>query len=212
MNHTVETTMKNPIESSPMKFKRYLCVNALFAGIVIAPQVFGHGGASVQIDTCRIPVAGSNWVHFTAYTPTLTADTEYCKSIPQAGPTNLVFDYENKPLRSMTIQFEVTKEPDAEQVYYQPPQTRKSGTLNAAVDFSRFGEGDYLAHVTLIHEGKQIDAHLPFSVGGGSGVAIAGFAVALLTVLGLLAMFFRIPALRGRLAEMSRYRAKHLDV
>ncbi len=211
MNHKVETPMKKSIESFQIILKRLLCINALLTGFLVTPQVLGHGGASVTIDSCRIPIAGNNWVHFTAYTPTVTADTEYCKSIPQAGPTNLVFDYENKPLRAMSVQFEITKEPEGEQVYYQPPQTRKTGTVNAAI-FGRFGEGDYLAHVTLVNEGQQIDAHLPFSVGGGSGVPIAGLTVALITLLGLLAVFFRAPALRGRFAGVSRFRAKRLDV
>ncbi|MGH8497388.1 MAG: hypothetical protein ACRERV_01035 [Methylococcales bacterium] len=204
--------MKNQIESFQIILKRLLCINALLTGLLIAPAVSGHGGASVKIDSCRIPVAGNNWVHFTAYTPTFTADTEYCNSIPQAGPTNLVFDYENKQLRAITVQFEITKEPEGERVYFQPAQTRKTGTVNAAIDFGRFGEGDYLTHVTLVIEGKQIDAHLPFSVGGASGVSIAGFTIALVTILGLLVVFFRVPALRGRLAGISRFREKRLGV
>ncbi len=204
--------MKSSIKLFQMILKRLLCINALLTGLLIAPPVSAHGGASVKIDSCRIPVAGNNWVHFTAYTPTFSADTEYCKSIPQAGPTNLVFDYENKQLRAMTIQFEITKEPEGQRVYYQPPQTRKTGTFNAAIDFGPFGAGDYLTHVTLISDGKQIDAHLPFSVGGGSGAPIAALTIALLTILGLLAVFFRVPALRGRLAGMSRFRAKRLGV
>lgn len=74
-------------------------------------------------------------MHFTAYTPTLTEDIEYCRSIPQVGPTSLAFDYETKRLRQMAIQFEITRESEGEGVYYQPPQTQKMGTVNAVVDF-----------------------------------------------------------------------------
>ncbi|MGH8550024.1 MAG: hypothetical protein ACRERU_15760 [Methylococcales bacterium] len=155
-----------------MTLNTLLLVNTLIMGVLAAPSTWAHGGVSVTIDSCRIPVAADNWVHFTAYTPSLTEDTEYCDSIPEIGPTNLVFDYENKQLRNMSVQFEITKEPEGNQIYYQPPEVQKTGTVNAAIEFSEFGEGDYLAQVTLINEGKKIDAHLPFSVGGG-GAPIA---------------------------------------
>ncbi|MGH8547442.1 MAG: hypothetical protein ACRERU_02335 [Methylococcales bacterium] len=199
--------MKNQIKSSRMILRRLLFVNTLIIGILAAPSAWTHGGVSVKIDSCRIPVVGDNWVHFSAYTPTLTADTEYCDSIPEIGPTNLVFDYENKQLRNMSVQFEITKEPEGNQIYYQPPEVQETGTVNAAIDFSQFGEGDYLAHVTLMNEGKKIDAHLPFSVGGGAPIAV--LTGSLLAILGLVAVFYYVPVVRGRFSGFQNSREKH---
>ncbi|MCI0667765.1 MAG: hypothetical protein L0Y38_01080 [Methylococcaceae bacterium] len=202
--------MKNQIQSWQMILRRLLFVNTLIVGVLAAPSVWAHGGASVKIDSCRIPVIANHWVHFTAYTPTLTADTEYCESIPEIGPTNLVFDYENKRLRNLSVQFEITKEPEGDQIYYQPPEVQKTGTVNAAIDFSQFGEGDYLAHVSLINEGKKIDAHLPFSVGGGGGTSVAALTGGLFAILGLVAVIYGVPALRGRFAE-ARERVRQIE-
>ena len=79
----------------------------------------------------------------------------------------MVFDYEGKKLRDVFIEFEVTKEPEGTRVYYQPPKQIKTGTVNARIDFSKFGAGDYLAHVTIVHKDEKLDTHLPFSVGIG---------------------------------------------
>lgn len=147
--------------------------------------VWAHGGVSVEIDSCRIPI-GDQWVHFTGYTPTFTADTEYCNAIPDIGQTNLVFDYEGKLLRAMTVEFEITKEPEGTRIYYQEPKTHETGTINAPINFSQYGSGKYLAHVTLVNEGKTIDAHLPFTVGQGSGefpfIPVLGVLLAILGI------------------------------
>ncbi|MGR9045435.1 MAG: hypothetical protein ACU83N_09070 [Gammaproteobacteria bacterium] len=141
---------------------------SLFALLVLSAAVSypvqAHRGASDEIDTCQILV-GFEKVHFTAYTPTFTQNEEYCRSIPNVGPTNLVFDYEGKGLRKISVEFEVTKEPEGTRVFYQEPQKIKTGTVNGTVDFSQFGAGKYLVHVTIVHEGKTLDTHLPFWVG-----------------------------------------------
>jgi hypothetical protein len=79
--------------------------------------------------------------------------------------TNLVFDYEGKSLRNLTVEFEVTKEPEGTRVFYQEPTKIKTGTVNGVVDFSKFGAGNYLAHVAIVHKDKSLDSHIPFSVG-----------------------------------------------
>lgn len=132
---------------------------------ILVPTGFSwaHGGGTgVDVDQCRIPV-GSHWVHFTAYQPQLTGTTEYCDKIPETGPTTLVFDYEGKALRNMTVEFEITKEPEGTRLFYQPPATHSTGTVNATINFT--DPGDYLAHVTLVNEGQKIDAHVPFRIG-----------------------------------------------
>lgn len=134
---------------------------------VIPVSTWAHGGASgVDLDACRIPV-GPHWVHFTAYQPQLTGTTEYCNSIPELGSATLVFDYEGKALRNMTVEFEITKEPQGTRVFYKEPSTYPTGTVNTTINFT--DPGNYLAHVTLVNEGQKVDAHVPFSVGGASG-------------------------------------------
>lgn len=134
----------------------------VLSALIPTSGAWAHGGASVDTDQCRIFV-GPHLVHFTAYQPQLTGTTEYCDAIPELGPSTLVFDYEGKALRAMTVEVEVTKEPEGTRVYYQPPSTHPSGTFNLTINFTE--PSKYLAHVTLINEGQKVDAHVPFKVG-----------------------------------------------
>ncbi len=151
----------------------WLLTLVLATAFLMPSFVYAHRGAVEEIDPCRIRV-GFEKIHFTAYTPTITAGQEYCNVIPNLGPTNLVFDYEGKKLRDVSVEFEVTKEPEGTRVFYQEPKKIKTGTVNGQVDFSQFGAGDYLAHVAIVHEGKKLDTHLPLSVGVG-GDSDSGF-------------------------------------
>lgn len=131
-------------------YHRLLKTVFISAGLVF-PGVSGtshaHGGGSgVYADACRIAV-GPHWVHFTAYQPQLAGTTEYCKAIPEIGPATLVFDYEEKALRRMTVEFEITREPEGVRVYHQPPATHSSGSTHAVVNFQE--PGNYLGHITL---------------------------------------------------------------
>lgn len=150
-------------------FKTIACMSrglSLFCLLFVAlPSIgYAHRGATDEVDACNILV-GHERVHFTAYTPTFSNSKEYCQSIPHLGLTNLVFDYEGKSLRNLTIEFEITKEPEGIRVFYQEPAKIKSGTVNGMVDFSKFGAGNYLVHVAIVHNNKSIDSHIPFSVG-----------------------------------------------
>ncbi|WP_029646338.1 hypothetical protein [Methylomicrobium lacus] len=145
--------------------KLFACLlYALMLAFVLQQPVFAHRGDLDDVDLCRIKI-GNEWIHFAAYTPTLSESKSYCKSIPKLGMTNLVFDYEGKQLRHVSIEFEVTKEPEGTRVYYRPPSTTKTGTVEGSVDFNQFGPGDYQAHVTLIENDQKVDTHIPFSVG-----------------------------------------------
>ncbi len=123
-----------------------------------------HRGARDEIDDCRIKI-GFEKIHFSAYTPSITGSKTYCHEIPGLGETYLVFDYEGKKLRDITLEFEVTKEPNGERVFYQAPQKIKTGNVNSRIDFSQYGAGDYLAHITIVDNDKRQDTHLPFTVG-----------------------------------------------
>lgn len=145
--------------------KSMLALGVLFAS-ALPVTTWAHGGASVDTDQCRIFV-GPHLVHFTAYQPQLTGTAEYCNSIPETGSAVLVFDYEGKALRNMTVEFEITKEPEGTRVYYQEPATHPKGTFNTTINFTV--PGKYLGHVTLVNEGQKVDAHVPFTVGSSGG-------------------------------------------
>jgi hypothetical protein len=169
--------------------------------LLLTPVVWAHGGVSVNVDNCRIPV-DNRWVHFTAYTPEFTQDTEYCKSIPNVGRTNLVFDYESRELRNMTVEFEITKEPEGTRVYHQDPEAHKRGSVNAIVDFNEFGPGKYLAHVTLANAGSKIDAHLPFAVASTGVSSSAIWLVGFITLAGLFVVFRFRPKLNQKISRI----------
>ncbi len=163
-------------------FKSLLpALGLLLAALLPANSAWAHGGASVDTDQCRIFV-GPHLVHFTAYQPQLTGTTEYCDSIPDVGPTTMVFDYEGKALRNMTVEVELTKEPEGSRILYIPPATHSTGTFNTSYNFTE--PGSYLAHVTLINEGQKIDAHVPFKVGTAKNEISASTKIIVVVVLG----------------------------
>jgi hypothetical protein len=161
-----------------------LTFGIIFSAVMTVSVSWAHGGASVDTDQCRIFV-GPHLVHFTAYQPQLAGTTEYCAEIPELGPTTLVFDYEGKALREMTVELEITKEPEGSRVTYIPPSKHPTGTFNTAVNFTE--PSKYLAHVTLLNEGERVDAHIAFKVGtaktGISTNTIIAIVVVLVTAL-----------------------------
>jgi hypothetical protein len=136
----------------------------LMFALILQQPAYAHRGDADDVDPCRIKVS-NEWIHFAAYTPTFSENKSYCRSIPKVGMTNLVFDYEGKQLRHVSIEFEVTKEPEGSRVFYRPPSTSKTGTVEGAVDFGQFGAGNYQVHVTIDGNNEKVDTHIPFSVG-----------------------------------------------
>lgn len=162
-------------------FKSFTLTLAItLASFLPSTQVWAHGGASVDTDQCRIFV-GPHLVHFTAYQPALTGSTEFCGDIPDIGPTTMVFDYEGKALRNMTVEVEFTKEPEGTRILYIPPGTHSTGTFNTSYNFTT--PGKYLAHVTLINEGTKIDAHVPFKIGSAQNEISSSTKIMIVTVL-----------------------------
>ncbi|MGZ8159257.1 MAG: hypothetical protein ACXWT1_18770 [Methylobacter sp.] len=167
--HLLSTLPNNPKNKnnkhSATKISRFWTVlSALFLSVSFSAPSYSHRGALDEIDVCRIRV-GTEKIHFTAYTPTFTQSEGFCRFIPNVGLTNLIFDYEGKKLRDVSIEFEVTKEPEGTRIFYLEPQKTKTGSVKADIDFSKYGAGDYLAHVTIVHDGEKLDTHLPFVVG-----------------------------------------------
>ncbi len=155
--------------------KKGLLALSLLLPSALPMTSWAHGGASVDTDQCRIFV-GPHLVHFTAYQPQLTGTAEYCNSIPETGNAVLVFDYEGKALRNMTVEFEITKEPEGTRIYYQEPGMHPKGTFNTSINF--VVPGKYLGHVTLVNEGQKVDAHVPFTVGStGAGLSTSTYLV-----------------------------------
>ena len=157
-----------------------LALGLLLTTFIPASSVWAHGGASVDTDQCRIFV-GPHLVHFTAYQPQTSGSTEYCGDIPELGNTVMVFDYEGKALRNMTVEVEFTKEPEGTRILYLPPATHSTGTFNTSFNFTT--PGKYLAHVTLINEGQKIDAHVPFKIGSAKREIFSSTNIIIATVL-----------------------------
>jgi hypothetical protein len=157
------------ISSRPNLLLRSLRLFSLFfhlllLAFVLQQPAFAHRGGLDDVDLCRIKF-GNEWIHFASYTPTISENKSYCTSIPKIGMTNLVFDYEGKGLRHVSIEFEVTKEPEGTRVFYRSPSTTKTGTVEGTVDFNQFGPGNYQVHVTVVGNEEKVDKHIPFSVG-----------------------------------------------
>lgn len=146
------------------KKRSLLILSALMLFLGLPSVVHAHRGSSDEADPCRVKI-GDEWLHFSAYTPKFSGSKSFCRSIPKVGMTNLVFDYEGDKLRAVSMEFEVTKEPEGTRVYYRAPDMTKTGTVDGTVDFSQFGPGNYRAHVTLVDQGEKVDTHIPFSVG-----------------------------------------------
>lgn len=173
-----------------------VAVSILASAVLPSSPAWAHGGAgATTTDTCRVQV-GEHWVHFTTYLPMLTGTEEYCTTIPSPGLVNLVFDYEGKALRKMTVEFEVTKEPEGTRMHYQAPNTYPNGTVSAPVNLE---PGKYLAHVTLINEAERIDAHLPFTVltGNESANNQMLFVIGVIALAGLYVLYLSSPAFKA---------------
>ena len=145
---------------------------------------WSHGGASVDTDQCRVQI-GPHLVHFTMYQPQLTGTTEYCNVLPELGEATIVFDYEGKALRNMTVEFEITKEPEGTRIFYQEPSTHPTGTFNAKVNITE--PGKYRTHISLVNEGVKGDEHIAFVAGTNqTGLSRATiFAITVLLIAGL---------------------------
>ncbi len=176
---------------------KILALLTLLAITLPVTPVWAHGGVSVEIDSCRIPV-GDQWVHFTAYTPDKTGDAEFCNTIPDQARANLVFDYEGRKLRKMTVEFEITKEPEGTVIYHQDAASHPTGTVNAVVDFTKHPTGSYLAHVTLINGEERTDAHLPFTVGAVGPSASDSLMMVVMMLGVLVGAYFFVPAVREK--------------
>jgi hypothetical protein len=77
----------------------------------------------------------------------------------------------------MSIEFEVTKEPEGTRVFYKEPSKHKSGTVTLDLPNGVPEPGKYLIHVTLVPDqskmdvrtqGERLDVHMGFTAGTGA--------------------------------------------
>jgi len=157
---------------------------------LFSASLWAHGGAAgTDTDQCKMEIQGE-WVHYTAYQPFKAPGEEYCENIPELNtPTNLVFDYIGTKLRNMMVEFEITKEPEGNRIYFQEATQHKSGTVNATITLKE--KGNYLIHVKLIPEkGEPVDKHISFSAGGGEKASAGSYGLYALVIFALLYILY----------------------
>jgi hypothetical protein len=86
----------------------------------------------------------------------------------------------------MTVGFEITKEPGATRVFYPAAGSARPARSSRDVNFTE--PGDYTARVTLINEGQQYDATVPFSVAEAHAFSTSNLVV-IVTILVALGYF-----------------------
>ncbi len=132
--------------------------------------VWAHGGAAgTDTDQCKFELEPGHWIHYTAYQPKAFPAKDFCGILPKADTMiQLVFDYQDVRYRDMAVEFQVTKEPEGKEVFFQKAAKHKSGTVVLALPDGVPEPGDYLIHVTLVPEkGENLDVHMAFTAGGG---------------------------------------------
>ncbi|PKM13436.1 MAG: hypothetical protein CVV13_01605 [Gammaproteobacteria bacterium HGW-Gammaproteobacteria-3] len=143
-------------------------------GLVFSASLWAHGGAAgTDTDQCKFELEPGHWIHYTAYQPKAYPAEEFCGNIPKAGEmTQLVFDYQDIRYRNMTVEFEVTKEPEGSRVFFQPAAKHKSGTVVLSLPSGVPEAGKYLIHITLVpDQGERLDAHMGFVAGKGQATS-----------------------------------------
>jgi len=143
-------------------------------GLFFSATLWAHGGAAgTDTDQCKFELEPSHWIHYTAYQPVAYSAEEFCGSLPGTNTrTQLVFDYQDMRYRNMTVEFEVTKEPEGTRVFFLPAAKHKAGTVNLDLPNGVPEAGKYLIHITLVpDQGERLDAHMSFKAGGGVAVS-----------------------------------------
>lgn len=143
------------------------------AALFFSAALWAHGGAAgTDTDQCKFELEPSHWIHYTAYQPKSYPAEEFCGKLPGMDTTTqLVFDYQDMRYRNMTVEFEVTKEPEGTRIFFLPAAKHKSGTVNLDLANGVPEAGKYLIHITLVpDQGERLDAHMSFTAGGGQSV------------------------------------------
>lgn len=143
-------------------------------GLLFSASLWAHGGAAgTDTDQCKFELEPGHWLHYTAYQPNAFPAEDFCANIPRANEmTLLVFDYQDMKYRDMSVEFEVTKEPEGTSVFKLPAAKHKKGTVELKLPNGVPEAGKYLIHITLVPDaGDRLDAHMGFKAGGGPAVS-----------------------------------------
>jgi len=162
-------------------------------GLLLSTAVWAHGGAAgTDTDQCKFELEPSHWIHYTAYQPKAFPAEEFCGKLPGSNtPTQLVFDYQDMRYRKMSIEFEVTKEPEGTRVFFLPSKKHSSGTVNLELPNGVPEAGKYLIHITLVpDQGDRLDAHMSFTAGTGAKTSTSNFVLYVVFILGGLYMLY----------------------
>lgn len=142
-------------------------------GLLFSASLWAHGGAAgTDTDQCKFELEPGHWLHYTAYQPNAFPAEDFCANLPRANEaTLLVFDYQDNRYRNMTVEFEVTKEPEGTRVFFMPGAKHSKGTVELKLPNGVPEAGKYLIHITLVpDQGERLDAHMGFKAGGGEAV------------------------------------------
>lgn len=162
-------------------------------GLLFSSTLLAHGGAAgTDTDQCKFELEPDHWIHYTAYQPTSYPGDEFCGSLPSINTTTLlVFDYQDIRYRNMSVEFEVTKEPEGTRIFFQKQRKHKSGTVKLDLANGVSEVGNYLIHITLLQDnGKRLDAHMAFKAGSGKSASMTTLLVYLLIALAVLYVFY----------------------
>ncbi len=143
-------------------------------GLLFSTVLWAHGGAAgTDTDQCKFELEPGHWLHYTAYQPNAFPAEDFCANIPRDKEmTLLVFDYQDMKYRDMSVEFEVTKEPEGTRVFFLPAAKHKKGTVELKLPNGVPEPGKYLIHITLVPDaGERLDAHMGFKAGGGQPVS-----------------------------------------
>jgi hypothetical protein len=158
-----------------MNLKKILAKGIIgLLALIFSASLWAHGGAAgTDTDQCKFELEPDHWIHYTAYQPKAYPAEEFCGSLPSSETlTQLVFDYQDVRYRNMTVEFEVTKEPESTVVFKLPAKKHKSGTVVLSLPNGVPEPGKYLIHITLVpDEGERLDVHMGFIAGGGKGAS-----------------------------------------
>jgi hypothetical protein len=177
-----------------MSKKHFLRTGFLaLVGLVFSSALWAHGGAAgTDTDQCKFELEPDHWIHYTAYQPKAYPAEDFCGNIPDLNTlTQLVFDYQDVRYRNMSVEFEVTKEPEGKRVFFQEAKKHKSGTVVLALNNGVPEKGKYLIHITLVPDsGERLDAHMSFQAGAGQSVSSGSMGLYALIVLAGLYVFY----------------------
>jgi hypothetical protein len=155
--------------------------------LMSAAPALAHGGGDSgnesDTDACAQIVGSGYMVHMGAYQPETGGYEEFCRDIPNAGETILVFDLIDGALHNLPIAVKIldfTQSNDGPTVAEFPARTYPTGVVEANVNLP--AEGEYAAVMTIDDGSQQpIVTRFRLKVGGkktGSGAfVVIGLAV-----------------------------------